>query len=86
MAEVNKVNLRLLARLIETGITSEKQVLALKLKDILSLPHISKQELSAICDLQDAIKAGGIMAFLATPEDMDGNEDDKKQEDTADEA
>ena len=86
MAEVNKVNLRLLARLIETGITSEKQVLALKLKDILSRPHISKQELSAICDLQDAIKAGSIMAFLATPENMGGNEEDEKQEDTADEA
>ena len=86
MAEVNKINLRLLVRLIETGITSEKQVLALKLKDILSLPHISKQELSAICDLQDAIKAGSIMAFLATPEDMSGNEEDGKQEDTVDEA
>jgi hypothetical protein len=86
MAEVNKANLRLLARLIETGITSEKQVLALKLKDILSLTHISKQELSAICDLQDAIKAGSIMAFLATPENMGGNEEDDKQEDTADEA
>ena len=86
MAEVNKVNLRLLARLIETGITSEQQVLALKLKDILSLPHISKQELSAICDLQDAIKAGSIMAFLATPENMGGNEEDASQEDTADEA
>lgn len=86
MAEVNKVNLRLLARLIETGITSEKQVLALKLKDILSLPHISKQELSAICDLQDAIKAGSIMAFLATPEDAAENEEEASQEDTADEA
>ena len=86
MAEVNKVNLRLLARLIETGITSEKQVLALKLKDILSLPHISKQELSAICDLQDAIKAGSIMAFLATPEDVGGNGEYASQEDTADEA
>lgn len=86
MAEVNKINLRLLARLIETGITSEKQVLALKLKDILSLPHISKQELSAICDLQDAIKAGSIMAFLATPEDMGENGEDASQEDTADEA
>lgn len=86
MAEVNKINLRLLARLIETGITSEKQVLALKLKDILSLPHISKQELSAICDLQDAIKAGSIMAFLATPEDAGGNEEAASQEDTADEA
>lgn len=69
MAEVNKVNLRLITRLVESGIMSEKQVMALKLKDILSIPGITKQELTAICDLQDAIKAGGILAFLSVPEE-----------------
>ena len=65
MAEVNKVNLRLLVKLIESGITTEKAVTSLKLKDIISIPDISKQELSAVCDLQDAIKAGCVMGFLA---------------------
>jgi hypothetical protein len=64
MAEVNKVNLRLLVKLIESGITTEKAVISLKLKDIISIPDISKQELSAVCDLQDAIKAGSVMGFL----------------------
>jgi rRNA processing protein Krr1/Pno1 len=64
MAEVNKVNLRLLVKLIESGITTEKAVTSLKLKDIISIPDISKQELSAVCDLQDAIKAGSVMGFL----------------------
>ena len=68
MAEVNKVNLRLITRLVESDITSEKAVMALKLKEILSIPGITKQELTAICDLQDAIKAGSILAFLAVPE------------------
>ena len=68
MAEVNKVNLRLITRLVESDIMSEKAVMALKLKDILSIPGITKQELTAICDLQDAIKAGSILAFLAVPE------------------
>ena len=68
MAEVNKVNLRLITRLVESDITSEKAVMALKLKDILSIPGITKQELTAVCDLQDAIKAGSILAFLAVPE------------------
>ena len=36
--------------------------------------------------LQDAIKAGSIMAFLATPEDVGGNEEEASQEDTTDEA
>ena len=39
MAEVNKVNLRLITRLVESGITSEKTVMALKLKDILSMDN-----------------------------------------------
>lgn len=43
MAEVNKVNLRLITRLVESDITSEKAVMALKLKDILSIPGITKQ-------------------------------------------
>ena len=68
MAEVNKVNLRLITRLVESGITSEKTVMALKLKDILSIPNITKQELTAICDLQDAIKKGSVLEFLAIPE------------------
>lgn len=68
MSEVNKVNLRLITRLVESGITSEKAVIALKLKDILSIPGITKQELSAICDLQEAIKSGSVLAFMAMPE------------------
>lgn len=68
MSEVNKVNLRLITRLVESGITSEKAVIALKLKDILSIPGITKQELSAICDLQEAIKSGSVLAFMAMSE------------------
>lgn len=86
MAEVNKVNLRLITRLVESGITSEKTVMALKLKDILSIPNITKQELTAICDLQDAIKAGSILAFLAVPEAKDGKEEAVSKEGADNEA
>ena len=80
MAEVNKVNLRLITRLVESGITSEKQVMAMKLKDILSIPNITKQELTAVCDLQDAIKAGSLLAFLAVPEAKDGKGENVSKE------
>lgn len=76
MAEINKVNLKLLTRLVEADITSEKAVMALKLKDILSIPGITKQELNAICDLQDAIKAGDGLAFLAVPSAVGNAEED----------
>lgn len=68
MAEINKVNLRLITRLVESDIISEKAVLSLKLKDILSIPNITRQELTAICELQDAIKSGDILSFLALSE------------------
>ena len=80
MAEVNKVNLRLITRLVESGITSEKQVMAMKLKDILSIPNITKQELTAVCDLQDAIKAGSLLAFLAVPEAKDSRGENVSKE------
>ena len=86
MAEVNKVNLRLITRLVESGITSEKTVMALKLKDILSIPNITKQELTAICDLQDAIKAGSLLAFLAVPETKDGKTEPVSKEGADNEA
>ena len=68
MAEVNKGNLKLIVRLIESGITTEKAVSSLKLKDILSIPNLSKTELTAICQLQEAIKAGSLFSFLTLPE------------------
>ena len=80
MAEVNKTNLRLVIRLIESGITSEKQIMALKLKDILSIPNITKPELTALCELQEEIKSVGILAFLAKPETKESKaETDSKE-------
>ena len=85
MAEVNKTNLRLVTRLIESGITSEKQIMALKLKDILSIPNITKLELTALCELQDEIKSVGILAFLAKPEAKEGKEETEGKESVDDE-
>ena len=86
MAEVNKTNLRLITRLIESGITSEKQIMALKLKDILSISNITKPELTALCELQDEIKSVGILAFLAKPEVKEGKEETEGKESVDDEA
>ena len=85
MAEVNKTNLRLLTRLIESGITSEKQIIALKLKDILSIPNITKAELTALCELQEEIKSAGVLAVLAKPEAKEGKEETESKESVDDE-
>ena len=85
MAEVNKINLRLITRLIESGITSEKQIMALKLKDILSIPNITKPELTALCELQEEIKSVGVLAFLAKPEAKESREESESKESVNDE-
>ena len=85
MAEVNKTNLRLITRLIESGITSEKQIMALKLKDILSIPNITKPELTALCELQEEIKSVGVLAFLAKPETKESREESESKESINDE-
>ena len=85
MAEVNKTNLRLVTRLIESGITSEKQIMALRLKDILSIPNITKPELTALCELQEEIKSVGVLAFLAKPETKESREESESKESVNDE-
>lgn len=72
MAEINKGNLKLITRLIEAGICNEKDIMTLKLKDILSIPGITKSEMSAICDLQESGKVISVMAFLSLPEKKEG--------------
>ena len=86
MATINRTNQRVITRLIESGITTEKAVTALKLKDILEIPNITKAEMLAICDLQDAIKAGSLLAFLAVPEAKDGKAEPVSKEGADNEA
>ena len=65
MAEINKKNLRAVTRLIEAGITDEKEIVSLGISRLLEIPNITIQELSAISELQKAVKAGTVISFLA---------------------
>ena len=65
MAEINKKNLRAVTRLIEAGITDEKEIVSLGISRLLEIPNITIQELSAISELQKAVKAGKVISFLA---------------------
>ena len=65
MAEINKRNLRAVTRLIEAGITDEKEIVNLSISRLLTIPNITIQELSAINELQKAVKVGKVISFLA---------------------
>lgn len=75
MATVNKTSIRVVTRLIEMGITTEKAVTSLELKDALAIPGITVSELNAICELQTAIKARKLFDFF-----VEADKDEKKEE------
>ena len=64
MATVNKTSVRVVTRLIEMGITTEKAVTSLELKDALAIPGITVADLTAICNLQTAIKSRKLFEFF----------------------
>ena len=75
MATVNKTSVRVITRLIEMGITTEKEVVALELKDALAIPGISVGDLHAVCELQAAIKSRKLFEFF-----VEASKDEKKEE------
>lgn len=75
MATVNKTSVRIVTRLIEMGITTEKAVTSLELKDALAIPGITVADLTAICNLQTAIKTRKLFDFF-----VEADKDEKKEE------
>lgn len=53
-----------ITKIIEAGFNSEKEVLAMTMDDILSLPNISIAEVGRINEIQKAVKANKILTFL----------------------
>ena len=64
MAKINSKAMKSITKIIEAGYNSEKEVLAMTLDDILSLPNISVAEISRINEIQKAVKANKIFTFL----------------------
>ena len=57
------------------GITTEKAVTSLELKDALAIPGITVADLTAICNLQTAIKTRKLFEFF-----VEADKDEKKEE------
>ena len=64
MAKINSKAMKSITKIIEAGYNSEKEVLAMTMDDILSLPNISVAEISRINEIQKAVKANKIFTFL----------------------
>lgn len=59
--------LRILKKVLDTGCTSEKEIIALSTKDMIQFCK-SITEVSDVLELQDAVKANRLIAFLSTTE------------------
>ena len=68
-ADKSKYNLKLIGKLFANGLTDEKDIVRLGVKDMLKLPGITTAEMQGICELQDAIAERRIFSFLCDAKD-----------------
>ncbi len=61
---INQKTVKVLNKIFEAGFTTEKDISAMTMDDILSMQGITVTEISMINDLQKAIKANKVIIFL----------------------
>lgn len=61
---INQKTVKVLNKIFEADFTTEKDISAMPMDDILSMQGITVTEISMINDLQKAIKANKVITFL----------------------
>ena len=56
--------IKVLNKIFEAGFTDEKDITAMTMDDILSIPGITIADITIINDLQKSIKANKVISFL----------------------
>ena len=64
MAKINSRAVKTISRLLQEGFTTEKDILAMTMDDILLMPGISLVEIGMINNLQKAIRANKVISYL----------------------
>ena len=70
--------IKLIKKLAENGIKTEREVKAIQFSDIKNL-KLTNNEIIALCDLQEQIKKGKLYSFLAQDEDKAENKTNNNQ-------
>ena len=68
MAKINNKAVKTIAKLMEEGYATEKEILAMGIDEMLLLPGISVVEIGMINELQKAIKANKVISYLGGEE------------------
>ena len=70
--------IKLIKKLAENGIKTEKEVKAIQFSDIKNL-KLTNNEIIALCDLQEQIKKGKLYSFLVQDENNAENKTNNNQ-------
>lgn len=70
--------IKLIKKLAENGIKTEKEVKAIQFSDIKNL-KLTNNEIIALCDLQEQIKKGKLYSFLVQDENNEENKTNNNQ-------
>lgn len=65
MMAVNQKTVRLLNKVFEAGFSTEKEITAMTMDDILTMQGITVAEISMINGLQKAVRANKVITFLS---------------------
>lgn len=68
MTKINNKAVKTIAKLMEEGFATEKEILAMGIDEMLLLPGISVVEIGMINELQKAIKANKVISYLGGEE------------------
>ena len=68
MAKINNKAVKTIAKLMEEGYATQKEIQAMTIDEMLLLPGISVAEIGMINELQKAIKANKVISYLGGEE------------------
>ena len=77
---MDKKKMRVLNKLFEQGHGTEKEITALTARDMVVIPELSVADMAEIIKLQDAIKAGKVISYLAGKLNEPKKKEDEKHD------
>lgn len=61
---VNQKAIKVLSKILDAGFTTEKDISAMTMDDILSMPSITVADIALVNELQKSIKGNRVISFL----------------------
>ena len=73
MKQMKTITIRVLNKLFEAGVDTDKKILDLKIEDVLTLPNITVNEIKEVTGIQKALRAKRMISYLSGVSDLEEN-------------